>query len=77
MSAIIVRFPDGDKEFRYPEKLPVQGDILWHDSEPYRVVSVIEEGTDRATVVVESASPSLADTLQSEAGGVVLEEILA
>ena len=29
MSSIVVRFPDGSREFRYPEKVPNAGDVVW------------------------------------------------
>ena len=40
MGSMVVRFPDGSKEFRYPEKMLVEGDVVWHDGERFRVVSV-------------------------------------
>ena len=50
MSRMIVRFPDGDKEYRYPEKDLHEGDVIWHDREAYRVVSISRNGDAVATV---------------------------
>lgn len=72
MDSIIVRFPDGTKEFRYPERALEEGDVIWHDGERYRIVSIYVDEGDRATAVVELASGSLADKLASEEGGIRL-----
>jgi len=73
MSSIVVRFPDGSKEFRFPEKMLEEGDAIWHDGQRYRVISVSADG-DQAAVVVELDS-TLGDTLRSEEGAVRLEPI--
>jgi hypothetical protein len=72
MSSISIRFPDGSREFRYPERPLAVGDVLHHDGERYRVLSVSnnEDGRDRATV--ELISEDLIDKLQSEEGGLRL-----
>jgi hypothetical protein len=57
MSSILVRFPDGTKEFRYQEVMLEAGTVVWHEGASYRVVSV-EDG-EQAIAVVESASPSV------------------
>jgi hypothetical protein len=72
--SITVRFPDGSREFRYPERALEEGDTVWHAGQRYRVVSVQTEG-DVSTVVVESDSGELADDLRSEEGGVRLEPL--
>ena len=41
MPALIVRFPDGTREFRYPERPVEVGDAIWHDNVRYHVISVI------------------------------------
>ena len=42
MPALIVRFPDGTREFRYPERPLEVGDAIWHDNVRYHVISVTE-----------------------------------
>ena len=73
MPALIVRFPDGTKEFRYPERPLTVGDAIWHDNVRYHVVSVREndEG-DQLTVTVEPDPESIGDLLSSEEGALVL-----
>jgi hypothetical protein len=71
---MVVRFPDGSKEFRYPEKVLVDGDVVWHDGERFRVVSVTTDENDRAVVIVEADS-GIGDMLRSEEGAVHLVEI--
>ena len=74
MGSMVVRFPDGSKEFRYPEKVLVDGDVVWHDGERFRVVSVSADENDRAVVIVEADS-GIGDMLRSEEGAVHLVEI--
>jgi hypothetical protein len=74
MGSMVVRFPDGSKEFRYPEKVLVDGDVVWHDGERFRVVSVSTDDNDRAVVIVEADS-GIGDMLRSEEGAVHLVEI--
>jgi hypothetical protein len=73
MGAMVVRFPDGSKEFRYPEKMLVEGDVVWHDGERFRVVSVnTDENT--AVVIVEGYS-GIGNMLRSEEGAIHLVEL--
>jgi len=72
MASITVRFPDGAKEFRFPEKLPVEGDALWHEGQRFRVVSIQSTDDQHAIVIVE-ADTTFADTLRSEEGALTLE----
>jgi hypothetical protein len=66
-----VPFPNGSKEYWLPSKMLEVDDVIWHDGVRYRVVSVSADGgTPRA--VVEPASPSVGDLLQSEAGALRL-----
>ena len=74
MSSITVRFPDGTKEFRFPDKLPAEGDAVWHEGQRFRVVSVQSTGDEHAVVIVEADS-SFTDTLRSEQGALVLEPL--
>jgi hypothetical protein len=71
---LVVRFPDGSKEFRYPETLPEEGGVIWHDGDRYRVVNITVDD-DQASMVVEADS-GIGDLLQSEEGGVRLEPIM-
>jgi hypothetical protein len=71
--SVIVRFPDGSKEFRYPEKGLEEGDVISHGGSRYRVVSVETDG-DRHNVIVAAAEPDgLIDLLRSEEGAVELQ----
>jgi hypothetical protein len=56
MSSILVRFPDGTKEFRYPAKVFEEGDLLSHDGVSYRVIEVVVDGDDGVSVTVEPDS---------------------
>ena len=56
MSSIVVRFPNGNREFLYMEKLPPLGALIWHDHQRYRVARVFAHDGTRAVVTVESAS---------------------
>jgi hypothetical protein len=71
MSSVVVRFPDGSREFRFPEKMLEVGDVVWHDGEPFRVVHVTGDD-DTPVVTVEPESDELGDILRSERGGVEL-----
>jgi hypothetical protein len=71
--ALIVRFPDGSREFRYPEIPLGVGDTIWHDNVRYHVVSVTgNDDGDRLTVTVEPDAESIGDLLSSEEGALVL-----
>lgn len=75
MDSIVVRFPDGTKEFRFPEKELTVDDVIWHDGERYRVISISLDDENRPIVVVELISDSLLDKLQSEEGAIRLVPI--
>jgi hypothetical protein len=72
VSVVVVHFPDGSREFRYPAKPPEEGDVLWHEGERYRVTHVAEEERG-LSLTVEPDSDDLGDLLGSERGGIVLE----
>ena len=74
MSPFVVRFPDGSKEFRFPEKMLEAGDVLWHEGERYRVVHVTTDDGN-SSVTVELDSEDLGDLLSSEHGGIQLVPI--
>jgi hypothetical protein len=40
MASVVVRFPDGTKEFRFPETMLEENDVIWHAGERFHVVSV-------------------------------------
>jgi hypothetical protein len=75
VASIVVRFPDGTKEFRYPQKMLAVNDVIWHDGQRFRVVSVTSDADEQAIVVVEPKSSDLTDLLRSEEGAVRLEAI--
>ena len=74
MSPFVVRFPDGSKEFRFPEKMLEAGDVIWHEGERYRVVHVTTDDGN-SSVTVELDSEDLGDLLSSERGGIQLVSI--
>jgi hypothetical protein len=73
--SIVVYFPDGTKEFRYPSRPIAEGDVIWHAGARYRVLSVVEEDGRPLTVTVEPDSDELGDILRSEKGGLELVPI--
>jgi hypothetical protein len=71
---LVVRFPDGSKEFRYPDRPLEVGDAVWHDGNRYHVVSISDNGDGkRLTIMVEPDPQSLGDIIGSEEGAFVLE----
>jgi hypothetical protein len=73
MPSVIVHFPDGSKEFRYPENGLEEGDVISHAGSRFRVVSVNVDG-DRQSVTVVAANPDdLTDLLTSEEGSIELQ----
>ena len=71
--ALIVRFPDGSREFRYPDHPLEVGDGIWHDNVRYHVVSVsANDGGDQLTVTVERDAEGIGELLGSEEGALVL-----
>ena len=77
MSSVFIRFPDGSREFRYPAKPIEEGDLLWHDGKAFRVLAIDDGGAGGAQIItVEPDSDDLGDVLQSERGGIVLEEFV-
>ena len=72
MPALIVRVPDGSKEFLYPGRPLEVGDPLWHDGARYHVVAISENGNGDLTLTVEPDTESIGDLLSSEEGALVL-----
>jgi len=75
--SLVVRFPDGTKEFRYPAKPLEEGDIIWHDGERFRVISVGTDEGDRDFANVEPESKDLGDILRSEEGAIHLDALVS
>jgi hypothetical protein len=75
LSSVVVRFPDGSKEFRYPENALQEGDVIWHEGKRYRVVHVGSDDSGRPVVTVEPESDDLEDLLHSERGAIELVPI--
>lgn len=73
-SLVIVHFPDGSREFRYPSRQLERGDVVSFNGDRYRVVDVTSEG-DRYRVIVEPDSDDLVDILRSERGAIELEPV--
>jgi hypothetical protein len=73
-TVVIVHFPDGSREFRYPSRVLERGDVIACDGERYRVVDVDGDG-DRHSVRVELDSTDLGDLLRSERGAIELEPV--
>jgi hypothetical protein len=71
MPSIVVRFPDGSKEFRFPERMLEEDDLIWHAGERFRVISIITDGDEQAVVTVEP-SGGIGDALRSEEGAIRL-----
>jgi hypothetical protein len=72
MSVIVVRFPDGSRQFRFPGRELAEGDVVWHDGERYRVIHVASEDGGPPVVGVERDSGDVGDLLGSERGGLQL-----
>lgn len=72
MSAVVVHFPDGSREFRFPAEPLKEGDVIWHEGERYHVIHVASDDPDRPVVTVELEPEDLGDTLGSERGGIAL-----
>lgn len=72
MSSIVIRFPDGTREYVYTGRDVVAGDRIWHDGEHWTVLAVSSDdgGPQRATVELES--DDLTDVLRSEKGAIEL-----
>jgi hypothetical protein len=76
MESLFIRFPDGTREFRMTERALGVGDRLRNGGHTWRVISVTSDVTGRTIVVVEPESPTVGETLRSEEGALVLEEIV-
>ena len=72
MHSIIIRFPDGSREFRWPVDGLDVGDVISHDGERYCVVAITPEDGGPRTATVELDSDDLKDVLRSERGAIVL-----
>ena len=70
--SVVVRFPDGSRDFRFPKDPLTEGDVIWHDGERYRVLHVASGDGAGPVVTVEIASDGLRDNLHSEEGAIRL-----
>jgi hypothetical protein len=61
LPSVIVHFPDGRREFRYPEQELEEDDVIAHAGDRYRVSAVNHEG-DNYSVRVELGADSPAST---------------
>jgi hypothetical protein len=72
VSSILIRFPDGTREFLYPSRELKEGDHVWHDGVRYRILSLVQNDGRPMTVNVEPVTDELGDLLRSEEGALVL-----
>jgi hypothetical protein len=72
MPSVVVRFPDGSREFRFPAQMLEVGDVIWHDGARYHVVDVDLDDPDRPVVTVDPEPEGLGELLQSERGAIEL-----
>lgn len=73
-TVVIVYFPDGSRDFRYPTRALERGDVVGWNRDRYRVVDVMTDG-DQQSVRVELDSDDLTDLLRSERGAIELEAV--
>lgn len=73
-TVVIVYFPDGSRDFRYPTRALERGDVVGSNGDRYRVVDVMTDG-DQQSVRVELDSDDLTDLLRSERGAIELEAV--
>ena len=71
MGSLVINFPDGSKEFRYPLEPLKEGDLIWHEGDRYRVIHIASDGNSPAATV-ELDSEDVGDLLGSERGGIQL-----
>ena len=71
---VIVHFPDGSRDFRYPTRLPEHGDVIAWNGDRFHVVEVTADG-DRHSVRVELDSDDVTDLLRSERGALELDAV--
>ena len=63
----------GGREFLYPTTMLEVDDVIWHDNQRWRVLSVSVDGDGSpAVVIVEPEASSLSDKLSSEKGAIRL-----
>jgi hypothetical protein len=72
MSSVVVHFPNGSKEFRFPPEPLKEGDVIWHEGARYRVLHVASHDGESPSVTVEREPDNIGDLLRSEHGGIRL-----
>ena len=75
MGTTIIRFPDGTREYRYTGRDVLEGDVIWHDGQQWKVLGVTSNDGRPQTATVELDSDDLADKLRSERGAIALEPL--
>lgn len=66
MSTIVIRFPDGTREYLYKGRDVTTGDRIWHDGEHWRVLAVSSNDGRPQTATVERDSDGLTDVSLGE-----------
>ena len=74
MDSVVIRFPDGMREFRCSGRALVTGVTVWHDGEHYRVISLSDD-QGRVVALVEPDS-GIGDLPRSEEGAIRLEPVV-
>lgn len=72
MSNVVVHFPDGSREFRFPAEPLEVGSVIWHLGQRYRVIHVVTDDEQNVSVTVEPDPDDTGDLLSSERGGIEL-----
>ena len=72
MTSILIRFPDGTREFLYPSRELKEGDHIWHDGVRYRILSLVENDGRPMTANVEPVTDELGELMRSEEGALAL-----
>jgi hypothetical protein len=72
VNSILIRFPDGTREFLYPSRELKEGDHVWHDGTRYRILSLVQNDGQPVTAMVEPVTDELEDLMRSEEGALVL-----
>ena len=72
LGTIIIRFPDGAREYRYRARDVLEGDVSWHDGRQWKVLGVISNDGRPQAASVELDSDDLMNKLRSESGAIAL-----
>jgi hypothetical protein len=72
VTSILIRFPDGTREFLYPSRELNEGDHVWHDGTRYRILSLVQNDGQPVTAMVEPVTDEVGDLMRSEEGALAL-----